>query len=92
MTMPDVPYNRRAEAGAKAARMLGVDVSWLPHIVQVLYRDYPNELDTAIGTAVTEHLEDRNNDPERHPYTGDGTSSCVFCNYPMNAHLEGTGL
>jgi hypothetical protein len=87
-----LPPDRRAEAADKAAKMLGVDVSWLPHIVRVLHRDFPTELDTAIGTAVSDHLAERNADPERHPYTGDGTSSCVFCDYPMNAHLEGTGL
>jgi hypothetical protein len=67
-------------------------VSWLPRIVAILHRDHPYELEQAICQAVTEHLDDRNSDPERHPYTGDGTTSCVFCQYPMNAHLEGTGL
>lgn len=76
-------------AVVKSVALLGVDVSWLPEIIKVLHRDFPTELDAAILTAVSEHLADRSADPEHHPYTGDGTSSCVFCNYPMNAHLEG---
>lgn len=26
-------------------------------------------------------------DPEEHPYIGDGTSGCMTCRSPMNAHI-----
>jgi hypothetical protein len=80
------------QAVIKSMSLLGVDVSWLPEIIKVLHRDYPEVIEAALHKAVTDHLTDRLTDPEHHPYTGDGTSSCVFCNSPMNAHLEGTGL
>jgi hypothetical protein len=36
------------------------------------------------------HLDSNIEEPERHPYIGDGTSACTLCSYPINAHREGS--
>lgn len=49
--MPD----REARAAVEAAALLDCDVSWLPRFIAVLQRDFPQQLWTAMGTAITEN-------------------------------------
>jgi hypothetical protein len=46
---------RETRAAEEAAALLDCDVSWLPRFIAVLQRDFPQQLWTAMGTAISEN-------------------------------------
>jgi hypothetical protein len=81
----------------ESANQLGLD---LPDILDcdLAMESIIEDLDLALRNLIAaqdlivkieaEHLDSNIEEPERHPYIGDGTSACTLCSYPMNAHHD----